>query len=131
MDAPSFDERPFAILGQVKSKVNYPSMQLEEKKSRGLCQNYFNKGANNLLRYAKKAGADTVANIRSVVFYFDGKSEEFRRAECADDGVEGQVLMIGDAIKWKPRIKKDDEIDQPRGVTRSLAHPKHIRKPRK
>lgn len=96
--------RPYRIIGNVKSKVNFPTLdpKYSEKK---LCRNYFNRAVKKLARYAKKAGGDAVVQVRSVVFLLDGKVETHKTPECYDDGAEGQVLAHGMAVKW---VKRED-----------------------
>lgn len=92
------------VLGSVKSKVNFNSLDLEHE-DEILCGNYFNKAVNDLLKAAKDKGADAVVDVRSVVYLMDGRMETFSRPECADDGDEGQVLTQGLAIRWeKPAV---------------------------
>jgi uncharacterized protein YbjQ (UPF0145 family) len=74
--------------------------------SEGLCRNYYNKAAYLLLKEAKKVGADAVIQVRSVVFMLDGKMSEFSTPECSDDGAEGEILLRGIAIKYKPLEEK-------------------------
>ena len=50
---------------------------------------------------AKKQGGDAVIDLKSVVYLEDGRREMYPSAECSDDGIEGQVLCQGIAIKWK------------------------------
>ncbi|MBN22194.1 MAG: hypothetical protein CL678_13015 [Bdellovibrionaceae bacterium] len=96
--------RKYESLGSVRSKVNYPSLNMNWSEKR-LCENHYNKSVRDLLKYAKKAGADAVMMIRSVVFLVDGRKELYRSPECSDDGEEGQILTQGIAIRWK----KDQE----------------------
>ncbi len=94
--------REFERMGEVKSKVNYDTLGIESEDDKTLCQNYFNKAVNKLVDYAKKKGGDAVIEVRSVVFMVDGKVELHSKAECYDDGAEGQVLARGTVIKYKP-----------------------------
>lgn len=93
-------QRPYIVLGPVRSRVDYPSLDVvhEEKE---LCHNYFNKAARDLVKYAKKQGADAVIDVKSVVFLVDGRTELHQAPECSDDGATGQVLAQGIAVKWK------------------------------
>ncbi|NDG83788.1 MAG: hypothetical protein EBX52_01975 [Proteobacteria bacterium] len=101
-------DRPFEVMGWVRSKAVWPTLD-QDQYNEGLCRNYFNKAARGLLQEAKKAGADAVIQVRSVVFLLDGKVGEYPTAECSDDGAEGEVLVRGIAIKFKPDEKKDSE----------------------
>lgn len=94
-------KRPYEVVGTVRSKVEFQSLDANNEEST-LCRNYFNKAVKKLLEYAKDKQADAVIEVRSVVFLMDGKVELHPRAECADDGAEGQVLAQGTAIKWLP-----------------------------
>lgn len=91
--------RPYKTVGEVKSKVNYSTMGIEDD-ANVLCKNYFNKAVKKLVEYAEKRGADAVIDVQSVVVLLDGKIETYPRAECYEDGAEGQVLARGIAIKW-------------------------------
>ncbi len=81
-----------------------------------LCKNYFNKAAAQLTEMAKNHGGDAVIQVRSVVFHMDGSSKTFNKAECFDDGAEGQILAKGIAIRWekpnqiKPLLKKNHSL---------------------
>jgi hypothetical protein len=94
-------KRKFNVLGSVRARVNYNSMN-PEREEKDLCQNYYNKAVADLLKRAKKeAKADAVAEVRSVVFFLDGTSKTYVTPECSDDGGEGQVLVQGLAIQWE------------------------------
>ena len=102
--------RKFNLLGSVRTKVNFNSMN-PEREEKDLCQNYYNKAVADLLKRAKReARADAVVEIRSVVFFLDGTSKLYSTPECSDDGGEGQILLQGIAIQWvkepKPEKKK-------------------------
>ncbi len=99
-------KRPFESLGLVKTKVEFPTLT-ENYEESYLCKNYFNKAARDLLSRAKDAGGDGVVDVKSVVFLADGRMETHASAECSDDGAEGQVLVQGIAVRWKPDPKKD------------------------
>jgi hypothetical protein len=101
-------KRAFEVVGQVKTKVNYPSLT-DEWEDDDLCRNFFNKAVIDLVSRARDVRADAVIEVRSVTFFQDGKSETFPRAECVDDGAEGQVLAQGTVVRWKR------EADEPSG----------------
>ncbi len=94
-------KRPFQSLGVVKTKVEFPTLT-EQYEEQDLCKNYFNKAARDLLSRARDAGGEAVVDIKAVVVLADGRVETYPRAECSDDGAEGQVLTQGIAVKWKP-----------------------------
>ncbi len=99
--------RRFKVLGPVRVRVNFSSMNAEREESE-LCRNFYNKGAGDLLKRARRERkADAVINVRSVVYYMDGKSKKFTSPECADDGSEGQILMEGKAIRYLPDPKAE------------------------
>lgn len=101
-------ERPFETLGLVRTKVTYGSFHPEFEEE-DLCKNAFNKAARDLVRRAKKQGADAVVRVRSVVFLMDGKIETHPQPECVDEGEEGQLLAQAVAIRWKkPRPPTQD-----------------------
>jgi hypothetical protein len=103
--------RPFKVVGPVRVRVNYSSLN-PEREELELCQNYYNKGARDLLKRAKRdLKADAVIDIHSVVYFMDGKSKRYPTAECADDGNEGQILMEGKAIRYLPKPKKKAAAD--------------------
>jgi hypothetical protein len=96
---------PYRVLGWVRSKANYATLE-QDVNNQTLCRNYYNKAAKSLLKEAKKANADAVIKVRSVVFMIDGKSEVYPTPECSDDGAEGEILLRGIAIKFIPPSKK-------------------------
>ena len=96
---------PYKILGWVRSKAEFATMEQEVNNSK-LCKNYYNKAARLLLKEADKVHADAVIKVRSVVFNLDGTVEEHATPECSDDGAEGEVLLRGIAIKFTPNPKK-------------------------
>jgi hypothetical protein len=96
-----FKNRPYEVLGWVRSRAHYPTFE-QDPNSNKLCRNYYNKAAKDLLIEAKKAKAEAVIKVRSVVLLLDGKTEEYVTPECSDDGAEGEILLRGVAIKWKP-----------------------------
>jgi hypothetical protein len=103
-DKPS---RKFKVLGPVRVRVNFSSLNAEREESE-LCRNFYNKGASDLLKRAQRERkADAVIDVRSVVYYMDGKSKKFTAPECADDGSEGQILMEGKAIRYLPEPKAE------------------------
>ena len=93
-------QRPYTVLGPVRSKVDYVSLDPNHEEGR-LCRNYYNKSVRELTKYAKRQGADAVVDVQSVVFLEDGRRETYKTPECSDDGGEGQVLTQGVAVKWK------------------------------
>lgn len=99
------DEKParrFKVLGPVRVRVNYSSMNPEREESE-LCRNYYNKGVGDLVKRARRdLRGDAVIEVRSVVYYMDGKSKRYPTPECADDGNEGQILLEGKAIRYLP-----------------------------
>jgi hypothetical protein len=97
--------RPFEILGWVRSKAYYPTLE-QDNENPVLCRNYYNKAANDLLKEALKAKADAVIKVRSIIFLLDGKYQEHSTPECTDDGAEGEVLLKGIAIRWKPKASE-------------------------
>lgn len=92
-------KNPYEVLGVVKSKVNFPTLDMD-KSEESLCRNYFNKAVHQLLEYARKNGGDAVIDVKSVVFLVDGRQETYSTPECSDDGDEGQILTQGVAIRW-------------------------------
>lgn len=93
-------DREYEVIGTVKSKVNFNALD-QEHSEETLCANYYNKSVDQLLREARKKGADAVIDVRSVVLLMDGRVESYPRAECSDDGEEGQVLTEAIAVRWK------------------------------
>jgi len=106
--------RPYKAIGQVRTEVNYTTLD-QDTEEEVQCRNYYNKAVIDLVKRAKKVGADAVIDIKSVVFLEDGRREEYKTAECSDDGQEGQILLIGIAVKWKSA----EEVDAaaPAGVS--------------
>jgi hypothetical protein len=93
-------KRPYQVLGLVRSKATFISLDPNNEEA-ALCKNYFNKAVRDLVKFAKLQGGDAVIDVKSVVFLEDGRSELHPSAECSDDGMEGQVLCQGVAVKWK------------------------------
>jgi hypothetical protein len=91
--------QPYKRIGIVRSKVNFTSLD-DRYDETTLCKNYFNKAIADLVKMAKDKGADAVVRVRSVVFLGNGVQEFYTTAECADDGIEGQILAEGIAINW-------------------------------
>jgi hypothetical protein len=108
--------RPYTVLGPVRSKADYASLdaQHEEKE---LCRTYYNKAVKDLVKFAKKQGADAVVDVQSVVFLEDGRHETYKTPECSDDGGEGQVLTQGIAVKWTGGAVDTGTWTQPNGGT--------------
>ena len=93
---------PYQSLGLVRAKVNYESLDpIHDTDERRLCQTYFNKAVRELVKTARDKNGDAVIDVKSVVFLENGEQQYFSKAECADDGLEGQVLVQGIAVKWK------------------------------
>ncbi len=100
-----FKDRPYEVLGWVRSKAHFPTLE-QDVGNQVLCKNYFNKAAAGLLKEAAKAQGDAVIQVRSIVIFMDGSVHEYPTPECSDDGAEGEVLVKGVAIRWKPLPKK-------------------------
>lgn len=98
--------RPYKVLGWVRSKAEYPTMEQQNANDNRLCRNYYNKAARDLLKEAKKVNADAVIKVRSVVLTMDGRTEEHVTPECSDDGADGEILLRGIAIKFKSLNEK-------------------------
>ena len=94
-------DRPYEGLGTVRGRQDFVSFQADSDDPTQLCRSNYNRAVKQLVEQAKKRGGDAVIDVKSVVFLMDGKSELLERPECADDGAEGQILVIGTAIKWK------------------------------
>ena len=110
--------RPYETLGWVRTKVHYPTME-QDPNNLGLCRNYYNKGAAQLLKEAKKVGGEAVVQIRSVVMMMDRTVQEYPTPECSDDGAEGEILLKGIAIKFK----KIEKIDPTKPISRPTSAP--------
>lgn len=102
-------KRPYEALGLVRSKVNFQTLDPAREENE-LCVNYYRKAVRDLVEIAKERGADAVIDVKSVVFFEDGKHELFSTPECSDDGMEGQVLTQGIAVKWK-KLPSDSSAD--------------------
>lgn len=92
-------QRPYQVLGLVRAKAEFQSLDPNREEA-DLCRNYFNKAIHELVKTAHHKGGDAVIDVKSVVFLEDGRREEYPTPECADDGMEGQVLTQGIAIRW-------------------------------
>jgi len=93
---------PYKVLGWVRSKESFPTMEQAVVNSESLCKNYYNKAARQLLKEAEKVKADAVIKVRSIVFMMDGTTTEYPTPECSDDGAEGEILLRGIAIQFLP-----------------------------
>ena len=93
--------RPMKALGWVRSKAHFPTLEQRTHDS-ALCRNYYHKAAGQLLKEARKVGADAVIQVRSIVFLFSGQTQEFPTPECSDDGAEGEILLRGIAVQYLP-----------------------------
>ena len=60
-------KRPYAVIGLVRSKVDYPTLD-PLRDDEELCKNYYNKAVEDLVRMARDKGADAVIEVRSAVF---------------------------------------------------------------
>ena len=97
-------------LGTVRTKISFPTIDPDHETDE-ICESAFNQGAHDLLSKAtKQYGATAVVEVRSVVFYLDGKRKLYPQAECADDGDEGQILMQATAVR--PVKKKKGRADR-------------------
>ncbi|MGK5088921.1 hypothetical protein WDW86_15285 [Bdellovibrionota bacterium FG-2] len=94
-------KRPYEVLGLVKTRVEFQTLD-PTREEKDLCNNYFNKAAEDLVKRAREKGGDAVLDVKSVVYLVDGRQEFYPTAECSDDGQEGQVLAQGVVVKWKP-----------------------------
>jgi hypothetical protein len=99
-------KRAYKVLGTVRSKAEYNTLNMDFDETL-LCKNFFNKAVADLVRIAKKEGADAVVDVRSVTFLMDGHSELHSGPECSDDGEGGQVLVVGQAVKWAEEPAKE------------------------
>lgn len=94
-------ERPHDVIGRVRTKVTWPSLLNPEFEDDALCKNFYNKAAADLVKRARDAGGDAVADIKTVVFLADGRQEIHSTPECVDDGEEGEILATGVVVRWK------------------------------
>lgn len=108
-------KKPFQALGEVRAKVNFTSLDPNHE-LKELCQNYYNEAVQKLVKTARKNGGEAVMEVRSVVFYYDGRAETLKGAECSDDGEEGQILVRGVAIRWKKENEKADAVPAPEPI---------------
>jgi hypothetical protein len=118
-------QRPYTALGPVRSKVDYGSLD-PSREEKMLCHNYYNKSVRELVRFAKKQGADAVINVESVVFLEDGRRETYKTPECSDDGSEGQILTQGIAVKWKKDGAETGAWTDPAAAPVAVAKPKRV-----
>jgi hypothetical protein len=110
-------KRAYKTLGVVRAKVDFPTLDptnpdLDESK---LCKNYYNKAVTDLLNAAHDKGADAVVDVKSVVFYEDGRHETYPTPECSDEGDEGQILAQGIAVKWTEPDPKASPVPARKG----------------
>src|SRR4051812_17356854 len=105
-------QRPYKALGPVRSKIDYQTLD-PAREEKDLCRNYYNRAVRDLVKYAKKQGADAVIDVKSVVFLVDGRTETYSTPECSDEGGDGQVLTQGIAVKWKGKGVESGAWAQP------------------
>lgn len=103
--------REFERIGVVRARADYASFDPEhvdkaEQGERSMCRNFYNRAVQDLVKFSKQKGGDAVIEVKSAVFLLDGKSQTYDTPECADDGAEGQALVQGVAIKWKPKLPR-------------------------
>ncbi len=94
-------DRPYEVLGLVRAQATWPTLLLPDSNEDALCRNHYNKAVGDLLKRARAAGGDAVAQVRSVVFLATGKRETYTTPECSDDGESGEILMEGVAVRFK------------------------------
>ena len=95
-------DRPYEVLGRVRAEAKFPTLDPEASEDR-LCKNYYNHAVRKLVEVARgEAKGEAVIEVRSVTYLLDGRIERHKTAECADDGSEGEILVEGIAIRWKP-----------------------------
>jgi hypothetical protein len=94
-------DRPYEVLGIVRSQATWPTLLLPDSNEDALCRNHYNKAVADLLKRARAAGGDAVASIKSIVFLATGKREEYTTPECSDDGESGEILLEGVAVRFK------------------------------
>lgn len=124
---PPESQGPYERLGVVKTKLEWPTLSPDYDETR-LCQSYFNKAMADLLKRAREqVQADAVIEARSVVLLVNGQLETHPRAECSDDGQEGQVLAQGIAIRYLPPpvSKQIDPARLHRDAPAELRSPQH------
>lgn len=97
LDLPPQATGEYVELGDVKTKINFKMSQMYEDEF--LCQNAYHRGLKDLLHRAEAKGGNAIMNIRSVVFYLDGKNESFKTPECSFETEEGQILMQAKVIR--------------------------------
>jgi hypothetical protein len=105
-------DRPYDSLGIVRGRAEYVTLDPGHEEG-DLCRNYYNKAVRDLVKAAREKKADAVIQVKSVVFYDDGRSTTYSTPECSDDGEGGQVLVQGIAVAWKkpvPLRKSADEF---------------------
>lgn len=93
-------KRPYKVLGVVRAKVNFPTLD-PMREEVDLCKNYYFKAVKDLVSSADEQEADAVVDVRSGAFLADGRREVYPTPECSDDGLEGQILVQGLAVKWE------------------------------
>ncbi len=117
-------KRAYKALGVVRAKVDFPTLDpanpdLDESK---LCRNYYNKAVSDLVQAARDKGADAVVDVKSVVFFENGRHETYPTPECSDEGDEGQILAQGIAVKWtEPEPTPSPGPGAPRSKDKSLS----------
>ncbi len=94
----------FERLGLVRTKVDFQTLDAVHDED-SLCRNYYNKAVTDLVKRARDNHGQAVIEVQSVVFLEDGRVEKYKTPECSDEGMEGQILTEGTAIRWLPDAK--------------------------
>ncbi len=115
----SFDEgggRPYQKVGTVRAWHEFKTEldeSFDDKEFQRRCRQAFREAAAKVLKIAQEHGGEAVIQLRSVVFLADGRKEFLPRAECADDGDEGEALVEGMAVRWRGPAP----VEKPPGVS--------------
>jgi len=96
-------ERAFKTVGTVRTWQGFPTSlddSFTETEFNRRCRKAFYEASGKLLGIAREHGAEAVVEVNSVVFLADGRKEYHPKAECAEDGEEGEALVEGLAVRW-------------------------------
>lgn len=111
-------DREVERIGFVRARSDFNSFDPErpENDVQTVCRNYYNRAVQDLVKFSREKGGDGVVEIKSVVFTMSGKSELHDSPECSEEGTEGQILVQGVAVKWKPKAATSSVAPSPTAV---------------
>jgi len=126
--------RPYQVVGTVRTWKEFATSlddSFNEQEMQRRCNQAFFDASTKLLGIARENGGEAVMDVRSVIFLADGRKEYHPRAECSEDGEEGEALVQGTAIKWTaaPRAKAASGAAKPAAASTPVKPAQAVSKP--